>query len=281
MIPIWKDTYYVTSDDVVDFEIVYNGTVIYSGRGIKPEGEAYQRIRVNGICAPYLSPLFSLDYNNGNMPDDLTASTQTAPAVGTFSLYVGDSRKAEYQFMWCYDMTTDVNYAGQTINNPVNTHTAANMLTTSTTITGDGYNTTFTRAANPQYCADYALYYVNLKGGWDSFLIEGKATKTYNYTNVNTSRSYDNTTVNYSYTRNPVDIYATWTVNTGYLNDRESDILSANLLSSPWVIIHDLKRDLVDPVVITDTSCERKTYSRGNMNAYTISLRESQSNHKQ
>lgn len=87
--------------------------------------------------------------------------------------------------------------------------------------------------------------------------------------------------MNYSYTRNPVDIYATWTVNTGYLGDRQSDILSANLLSSPWVILHDLKSDTIAPVVITDTSCERKTHSRGNMNAYTISLRESQSNHKQ
>lgn len=281
MEPIWKDTYYVTADDTVDFEIVYNGSIIYTGRGIKPEGEDYQRIRVNGICAPYLSPLFPLDIMYEDYPDDWDGKILTAPAVGVFSLYVDNEKKDEWTFMWCYDKGIDVNQAGQRINEPINNKYAANMFTTYTSTSINGYDTRFERNQNPQYCGDYALYYVNMQGGWDSLLMEGKCTKTYNYTTVNTSRSYDNRTINYSYTRNPVDIYATWTMNTGYLNDKQSDILSYNLLSSPWVIIHDLRNGTIHPAVITDSSCERKTYSRGSMNAYTISLRESQSNHKQ
>lgn len=281
MEPIWKDTYYVTAEETVDFEIVYNGSIIYTGRGIKPENEDYQLIRINGICAPYLSPLFPMKFSKEDYPDNFDGEPLTAPAVGVFSLYVDNEKKNDYTFMWCYDKDIDTNNAGQRINNPINDHYAANMYETYTSIGVNGYNTRFERANNPQYCADYALYYVNLQGGWDSLLMEGKCTKTDNYTTVNTSRSYDNRTFNYSYTRNPVDIYSTWTVNTGYLNDKQSEILSSNLLSSPWVILHDLKHDTIHPAVITDSSCEHKTYSKGNMNAYTISLRESQSNHKQ
>jgi len=73
-------------------------------------------------------------------------------------------------------------------------------------------------------------------------------------------------------------IITSYQLNTGWLNDQQSENLAFNLLSSNEVYLHNLCSDKVYPVVITDNTATYKTYknnSRKFVN-YQINCEESQ-----
>lgn len=129
-----------------------------------------------------------------------------------------------------------------------------------------------------KYCGDMALYYLNARGGWDSFLIEGKVIKKDNYTIYEYDRAFSNQTIDYERGRYLNEIETAYELHTGWLTDSQSAILAKNLLGSNQVYAHNLVTDKIFPVVITDTSAEYKTYkNEGKLVSYTINIVESQS----
>ena len=115
-----------------------------------------------------------------------------------------------------------------------------------------------------------ALYYVNRLGVWDYFLLEGNVVK-----NSGIERSY--------FTRDAVNkplgqkdsyqsqVKTSWTLNTGYLTDEQSETLAEHLLSSNQVYLQDFKTGKLIPVILTTTSTEVKNYRNGRKLAqYTI-----------
>lgn len=129
------------------------------------------------------------------------------------------------------------------------------------------------------YCGDGALYYLNCKGGFDAFLIEGKCVRTDRFTQSDIYKAYDNTKVNdFGRNRFLTEITPTWKLTTGWLSDEESERLAVNLFPSTRVWFHNLKDDTIHPVVITDASVEHKTYdNQGNsLVAYDINIEYSQ-----
>lgn len=129
------------------------------------------------------------------------------------------------------------------------------------------------------YCGDAALYYLNSRGGWDAFLIEGGIKRTDRYTQQDYYKAYDNTTIEFGRKRFLTDIRRTWELNTGWLSDDESKRLAENLMPSTQVYLHLLDEDETLPVVITDTQAEYKTYENQNYQlvSYKISVEASQS----
>ena len=129
------------------------------------------------------------------------------------------------------------------------------------------------------YCGDGALYYLNSRGGYDAFLIEGQCVRTDKFTQKDVYKAYDNSQVNdFGRNRFLTQITPTWKLTTGWLTDEQSAILAENLLPSTQVWFHNLIDDTIHPVVITDTSVKHKTYgNEGNkLVAYDINIEYSQ-----
>ena len=126
------------------------------------------------------------------------------------------------------------------------------------------------------YCGNYALYYQNLYGGWDAFLIEGNVTVSHKTTDYKYGKSIDNTTLDKETWVYAKDVKVSYAATTGWLSDEESERLAKHLLSSPDVYLHDFKNDRIIPVNITDSSYKIKTYQNNGkkMVNYTINLEE-------
>lgn len=126
------------------------------------------------------------------------------------------------------------------------------------------------------YCGKYALYYQNIYGGWDAFLIEGSVIKSNKVSDYKYSKSFDNTTLdkaNWVYAK---DITVSYACTTGWLSDEESKRLAKHLLSSPDIYLHEFESDKIIPVNITDTSYKIKTYQNEGKKLvnYVINLEE-------
>ena len=109
-------------------------------------------------------------------------------------------------------------------------------------------------------CHNYALYYVNAYGGWDSLLLTGRVQEQDNYTRHNQSVEYDNTTIDGRGTRNFVnEIAKTFTLQTGWIDELGASRMH-HLLGSTFVLLHDLNTGDVMPVVLTNADCPFKTH---------------------
>ena len=118
---------------------------------------------------------------------------------------------------------------------------------------------------------NYALYYVNAYGGWDSLAIRGNITQTDNMQ----SQTYKNKTngkVKYLNTITP-----TWQLYTDDMNDGSK---MHHLLESTEVYLHNLETDEIVPVVITDSNCVYKTYANQGNKRFHYTINVEASNYK-
>ncbi len=128
---------------------------------------------------------------------------------------------------------------------------------------------------------DYVLYYVNAAGGWDSLLIEGNVKKTDEFESESYIKRVLRPSTEFARNKYLNTITSSWTLYTGYLNDEQASKMY-NLLESTQVYLHNLKDNTITPVLITDTSCEYKTYTNQGKNKfyYTINVEASQDTYR-
>ena len=128
---------------------------------------------------------------------------------------------------------------------------------------------------------DYVLYYVNASGGWDSLLIEGNSKQTDSIESLNYRKRTINTSLEFDNTKYLNIITPTWTLYTDYLTDEQAAKMF-NLLESTCVYLHNLKDNVIIPVIITDNVCEYKTYTNQGKNKfyYTISVEASKNKYR-
>ena len=128
------------------------------------------------------------------------------------------------------------------------------------------------------YCGEFAVYYVNKYGGWNSFLFEGKCKRTDNLTEYKYNRSVSNQTINFENNRYMVEISPTYKLTTCWLSDEEAERLASDLLPTTKMYLHNLKTDEIKPAIITDSVAEYKTFATNNRKfvQYTVSVQESQ-----
>jgi len=296
-LPVWKDTYYNVPSSASPYTysvklktgrvITINGVAtdevitVFNGKAWVRPGEEYIRINVNHIAQNYLY---------SDLPDlrELAQTSITYEQTGAYrEFYIcnEDGTTANtYNFLLNYsyeDLTLDRNLV---LSEHINGHGTPNMIflvtifdnssqkvrTTLSFNAGSGYDNT--------HCGDVALYYLNVHGGWDSFLIEGNVTKTDNYTRFDTTRAYDNTSLNFGKKTYNNSISTTYVLNTSWLTDEEAEKLSRNLFSSNMVYLHDLKEDKFYPVCIKDTLATYKTYKNQGHHrvSYQINVETSQ-----
>ena len=281
--PIWQDIYYTsTAYTVLDYAILISGqSTIYTGRAYQRPGGNGVSINISKICQDYIKDSFrEVDFRD----------------------YVGDSYIHPYSYvefqlvnaqngteLGTYGFVYDWSYEGwdgntRAVSNQINNHRAAGMysfITFCRNVEADNtmeLATTVLKATSGNACGEIALYYKNRKGGWDSFLIEGTWTKKDEYTKYTYNRSFNNNTLEFENGTYHSQIVTSYVLNTGWLNDQQSDNLAFNLLSSNEVYLHNLCEDKVYPVVITDNSATYKTYKNNSRKLvnYQINVEESQ-----
>lgn len=101
-------------------------------------------------------------------------------------------------------------------------------------------------------CKKYALYYINELGGYDTLLIDGKATQTDNFTR----NSYKNPKTNIFKTT----IKESWNLKTHWMTDEQS-LKMHTIFSSNHLWLMDLEEQTFVEVNIKDSSAQRKTYA--------------------
>lgn len=131
-------------------------------------------------------------------------------------------------------------------------------------------------------CINYALYYLNARGGWDSFAIQGAGLKKENITTYTTDRAYNNTTMEFEQMRNVTEIQTVYELNTHYLTDEQSKKLAKHLLGSNMVYLHDFSNGTIKPVIIQDKAVTYQTYQTNGrkLAQYKITVAESQIKHR-
>lgn len=123
-------------------------------------------------------------------------------------------------------------------------------------------------------CQRYALAYVNEYGGWDSFLPAAHELLTDSYTRHTRQVVYDNSDSQARGLQNYANEIAR---GIRFRTDALTDAGAANmrhLLGSTCVYLYDMTEGLWYPVVITDSSCERRTFrNQGGRVSYTFNVR--------
>lgn len=279
--PIWQDIYYTsTAYTVLDYAILISGqSTIYTGRAYQRPGGNGVSINISKICQDYIKDSFrEVDFR------DYTGSTYVHPYSYVEFQLVNAQNGTE---LGTYGFVYDWSYEGwdgntRTVSNPINNHNMAGMYSFNSRcgLVDEVLQivTDVDEVETGNACGEIALYYKNRKGGWDSFLIEGTWTKKDEYTKYTYNRSFNNNTLEFENGTYHSQIVTSYVLNTGWLNDQQSDNLAFNLLSSNEVYLHNLCEDKVYPVVITDNSATYKTYKNNSRKLvnYQINVEESQ-----
>lgn len=271
--PVWKDTFYTSGLESLSYTIEYDGITIFAGRAQRMPNDIL-RININKVCQNYLKQNISTLFEG-------SSSETNTEAIGVFTLKSGSTTLETYTFLHCYDY--DYNWTGQTgvtLSNPVCDTYAAGMRVLTTRINSSrAVVTTASTPTKTNACAEYGLYYVNARGGWDAFAIQGTGVKKDSITQYKTDKSFNNTTREFEANRYLSEIKTSYTLNTHYLTDEQSENLAKNLFASNLVYLHNLKDGTIKPVIITDTSVSYQTYQTNGkkLSQYKINVEESQS----
>lgn len=271
--PIWRDTYFEYDGATLTYTIeMEDGTVIFSGKAYRYPDADMLRINMNKICQDYLS--VDIDFvqtarlSHPDFCHDFILKDEGGRTLETYRFY--------YDWSYEYEAVPTSNR-----NLPINSHENPTMwrIVTTFDIASKDAHSLLTHFLWNADCGDFALYYLNSKGGWDSFLIEGNILKKDAITQHAYSRSFDNTTREFESSRYISEIGTTYELHTGWLTDQQAENLAKNLINSNKVYAHDLNTDRIFPVIITDNTADYKTYKNQGkkMVNYTINIKESQS----
>lgn len=256
---IWKDIYYETTGSSIQFALSTDGSVIYNGKAYAKPNTSNIKINITNICENYL---------DSTLPD-LTGFTG-ATTTNTYREFVltlyNETTNTwttgnTYGFLMNYDRQFQPNFnslGSFTLNVPINGHYQSGQITASSVYSA----TTISYAQNDaSYCGQYALLYLNQRGGWDSFLFEGVCKKSDSYSISQYRKNVDNKTTGFSSVRYMNIITPRWELNTGLLTDVESERFAKHLVSSNSVYLQDLVNGEIIPVIITDKTVDYRQHN--------------------
>ena len=126
-------------------------------------------------------------------------------------------------------------------------------------------------------CAEYALYYLNAYGGWDSLLIEGNTLESDALKRYTREMIYDNRDIQNRGIDNYVnEVTKGFTFHTGWLLGDQGKMMY-HLINSTNVYLYDIANEQMIPVTIPMTSCEYRTKkNQGRLVDYTIQVQIAQ-----
>lgn len=296
--PIWKDTYFSvnTAKSPLKYHIEISGTgewtdesgvthydapaIFYGKAWAKPstDTETFE-VGVNKICQDYLSN------NLGDFTSVVGLVTVEHPTALREFIVKDDETNAEiarfnFIYDWSYDKTADYT----NMSRPINGRWADGMYALRTYLSDGKVKTDISQLPVEGYTevdctkGDWAIYYLNRYGGWDAFLIEGQVVRKDSYTRYNLQKPYDNNHIGFGIQTYSTQIAPAYTITTGWLNEKESEVLAANVFPSTRIYLHRLSTDEVYPVVVNDADATYKNHKNSGRKLinYTINVIASQ-----
>lgn len=280
---VWENTILEINEDVFNYNVVMstmtngisNNITVFQGRAYKyPDADTIQ-IKVNKIFENYLS----------NSIDEIhTSLKNNYEACKRFFIINNDTNRVIKEYIVLYDWSYKYKWRGNsaTLSKPINNRYASNMYKFNTTVNSVGIVTNHINIVNNNtnvmnVCNDYALYYLNSYGGWNSYLIEGEVDKVKNINYYTTEKYVTNLNLDFEQTRYISELQNSYTLKTGFLTNEEATNMVNNLFTSNEVYLHNLKTNEIISVIITDTKVNYKKYTiNQELPQYTINIKESQ-----
>lgn len=279
MTPIWKDTYYsqTIGSGFYEYHIYNQGNLLYSGKAYKLPNESGARFSVNEIAQDHLSNHIKLSTGEWNMEGFCKDFEVVTPSNSrTYTFYNDWSYQPERNLLNCpingkVDSRQFLFVNGIGSGSAVIKINGSNYDTLSFSSTGRAkvFKITTSKGSkmtigNLKYtfsCGDYVLYYINAYGGWDSLLIDGKATRRDNLEPV-------------SYTSKDGKVKYLNIVRPSWELTCSGGEGMHHLYESNEVYLHNLNTDEITKVDVTDSVSEFKTYhNQGNrIPSYTINV---------
>ena len=275
-IPIYKDTIFEYTGSSLTYAVLLNGQNIFNGRAYVAPGENVIKININRICENYLS--------NDAVEEILDGTSTMQVAWNAYRTFIvvdeSGNTLATYDFLYDYDYEWEYQEGTGTLEDPITDAYGDNMLKLRTYWDGTSVVNYRDYGQYTRYVcgAEYALYYLDARGGWDAFLIEGNSVRTDKIGRHQYNKTYNNQTIEYEKNTYISEIETSWKLTTGILDDEQGHKLCWNLLSSNRVYLHDLKADKIVPVVITNSQNVYNTYKNSDQQPiqYQIEVVESQ-----
>lgn len=269
--PIWKDTYYRYTGEYLIRVDSESGETIFNGKSYStPDGET-ARINVSDICADYLSAEL------GDMPQD---------GINLYDFNLPNKKRVFYLYKKIkiegvetevlgetYTFTYDWSY-GQQSGDIINRHAYGQIffINSDNYVSMDVYGVDSTTT-----CGKYVLCYLATDGNWRSMVMEGEFKIYDDFNSYETKSSYNNTNTSFSRKKYINQITRKYELNTGWLNDEQSEMFAATLVPSASVYLQDIEKNTIIPVVIVENDVEHKRYiNEKKLISYRIVVEESQ-----
>lgn len=297
-IPICNEITYSEIADKVEYGLYVNDELVYSGYAYKYPDEDELKIELNDVISDYLHNHISFTEGFQEMDDYLNTFTiKTSSDTYVIDIYnAWDRPKSpilndpisnevdprQYYFINFIDGYGDLSLYrdGYEIASSDKIGGYAFVAPRVVLDCGDYYTYSVRQGEDlidelkivyNETNKNYALYYINAYGGWDSLAIRGNVTRTDNIQ----SQTYKNKTngkVKYLNTST-----ATWQLYTDDMNDGSK---MHHLLESNEVYLHNLETDEITPVLITDSNCVYKNYANQGNTRFHYTINVEASNYK-
>lgn len=255
---LWKGFLYESASDTLEYVIKADGNTVYSGYTRRPPDGSNATIDINGAVRNILDARI-----------DLSKDSQSSKSTANVRLETSDGSLLKEGLVF-YDWSYDGSW-NPTTNTQLSRNIggyADNMWSFSTLWKETGYTTTRERKTGP-VCAQFALYWLNEHGGYDSMPLKGKC-----------FRSRENEVYSLSGKNGRFNMYPNiteiWRISTGIMNASDSEKVYKGLFTSPHIVLHDLVKDTLIPVVLELQSSSLSSYRPGNPSNYTFDLREAE-----
>ena len=290
---VWEDIIFETDEDIFNYEVVMsvfntnglsNNTRIFEGRAYKYPDADTIKIKLNKIFENYLSNSFVNLINDYNIDDIINTSFNTDKynyeSCKRFYIINRDTNELLGEYVVLYDWSYKLKWRGEDVvlSKPINNNNAVNQINLNTTVNAVGIVTNnITNENKINSCGDYAVYYLNSYGGWDTLLFNNKVNKSKNINYYTTEKYFRKPNVDFEQYRYISELQNSYELNTNFLTDIESQNIVDNLFVSNEVYLHNLKNNELFAVIITNTNIDYKVYSDGlELPQYTINVKESQ-----
>jgi len=275
----WQDIYYdYTASSSCTYTLTHNGITVYTGKAYRAPDKNSIHIYLNQLWSPYLKT---------ELPDlrDIEEATTIThnDAYGTFVLAINGTNVATYNVLndWSYDFVPFSET--MRLSEPIDRRYEIGMMVFDTNYNNGTVSTNISFAPDynydEEYCGSstrdtYAIYYLNQKCGYDSYLVRGNVKKNTNATYNLMTRKVDNQTLDRETTSYLTEYEDTYEVNSGYLTTSQSKNFAKNLLRSNQMWLHNLNTGDIIPVRMDDATLPELNYkSNGNSPVnYTFNL---------
>lgn len=290
--PIWQDRYvnFLTDESPVNYSINLNGETIFYGKAWAAPAytEDNFQTNLNKICEDYLTNEI-VDFNTIKGSEYIIHTD----AVKTFIIRNEDKntiiKTVTFIYDWSYDNSKTYTEGKVTdMSNPINRKGVNGMYYFKTEFDGTQVKTLVSLMPINGYtettdcnAGKWALYYINRYGGWDSYLIDGYVSRKDNFNRKAVFADYDNNTTQFGKRPYMTQITPNYEIHTGWMNDRESEVLAANVFQSTRVYLHNLETEEIIPIVITDADVLHKNHKNNGRRLlnYTINAVAAQTEH--